>query len=163
MKPAHLNKGRSSARHQRPADPLSRGRRRARVLALEALYETDLARHHPGEVLRRRNTDLEADAQVADYARELLAGILRHRRELDDIIQARARAWPVAQMAAVDRNILRLGLYESLHKRDTVPLKVAISEAVELAKLYGGENSARFVNGVLGREVGSGPDDSEAP
>jgi N utilization substance protein B len=135
-------------------------RRKARVLALETLYETELARHPPGEVLGRRSADLQPEPAVAEYARELLAGILQHRRELDDIIQTRASAWPVAQMAAVDRNILRLGLYESLYKRDTVPLKVAISEAVELAKLYGGESSARFVNGVLGREVGSGHEDT---
>jgi transcription antitermination protein NusB len=162
VKPARLSNARSAARRERAAAPSARVRRQARILALETLYETELAHHRPAEVLRRRSTDLEPEAQVAEYARELLTGILKHRQELDDIIQARASAWPVTQMAAVDRNVLRLGLYESLHKRDTVPLKVAISEAGELAKLYGSDNSARFVNGVLGREVGSGPDDSEA-
>jgi N utilization substance protein B len=140
---------------------VAQGRRQARILALETLYETDLAHHHPSEVLQRRSAVLQPDAEVADYARELLAGILRHRRELDDIIQARASAWPVAQMSPVDRNVLRLGLYESLYKRDTVPLKAAINEAVELAKVYGGDNTARLVNGVLGREVGSIPVEGE--
>jgi N utilization substance protein B len=138
-------------------------RRRARVLAFETLYETDLAHHRPGEVLHRRAVDLQPQPEVAEYAQELLAGVLEHRHELDDIIQARASAWPVAQMAAVDRNILRLGLYECLYKRDTVPVKVAISEAVELAKLYGSDSSARFVNGVLGRVVGPTPGDTEDP
>jgi transcription antitermination protein NusB len=132
-------------------------RRQARILALETLYETDLAHHHPGEVLERRSADLEPSPEVAEYTRELLAGILRQRRELDDIIRKRASAWPLDQMAAIDKNILRLGLYECLYKRDTVPLKVAINEAVELGKLYGGESTARFVNGVLGREVGGAP------
>jgi N utilization substance protein B len=129
-------------------------RRRARVVALETLYETDLAHHQPGEVLQRRSPALDRDSVVADYARELLAGVLRHRSELDDIIQARATAFPVDQMAAIDRNILRLALYECLYKRDTVPLKVAINEAIELAKRYGAEKSPKFVNGVLGSAVG---------
>jgi N utilization substance protein B len=133
------------------------------VLALETLYETDLAHHRPGEVLQRRSSDSQPEPEVTEYAQELLAGVLQHRRELDDIIQARASAWPVAQMAAVDRNILRLGLYESLYKRDTVPVKVAISEAVELAKLYGSDSSARFVNGVIGRVVGPAPVETEKP
>src|SRR6266536_3884494 len=93
----------------------TRGRRQARIIALESLYEIDLAHHQPGDVLQRRSLDLQAETEVAQYARELLAGVLQHRRELDDIIQARATAWPVAQMAAVDRNILRLGLFECLY------------------------------------------------
>jgi transcription antitermination protein NusB len=140
---------------------LPQSRRQARTLALETLYETDLAGHRPGEVLVRRTTDLQPSAQVEEYARELLNGVLQHRRELDAIIQERAPAWPVEQMAAIDRNILRLGLFECLHNRDTVPLRVAINEAIELAKLYGGDSSARFVNGVIGRVVGSTPDDAE--
>lgn len=132
---------------------VARGRHKARIVALETLYETDLAHHQPGEVLQRRSVSLE-DSPVAAYARELLAGVLQHRGELDAIIQARASAWPVEQMAAIDRNILRLGLYESLYKRDTVPLKVAINEAVELAKQYGSDSSPKFVNGVLGSAVG---------
>jgi N utilization substance protein B len=142
---------------------IAQRRRQARVLALETLYETDLAHHQPGEVLRRRNADFQPEPEVAEYARGLLAGVLQHRQELDDIIQRRATAFPVQQMPTLDRNILRLGLYEALHMRDTVPLKVAINEAIELAKLYGGESSARFVNGVIGREVGSKLGEPESP
>ena len=142
---------------------LGPGRREARVLALETLYEIDVGRHRPNEVFERRSGDLDLDPSAAEYARDLVAGVLQQRKRLDDIIQARASAWPVAQMAAIDRNVLRLGLYEVLHKGDTVPLKVAISEAVELAKQYGGDSSARFVNGVLGREFGPGPADTGDP
>ena len=138
------------------------GRRQARALALESLYETDLAHHHPGEVLQRRLADLALEPAMADYARELLAGVLQHRRELDGIIRERATAWPIEQLATIDRNILRLGLFESLYQRDTVPLRVAINEAIELAKLYGSDNSARFVNGVLGRSLDS-PDEGPDP
>ena len=136
------------------------GRRRARELALGALYESDVARHAPLDVLGRRLGDRSLESATSDYARDLVAGILEHRAELDAIIQERASAWPVAQMAPIDRNILRLGLFESLHRRDTVPVGVAINEAVELAKLYGGDNSGRFVNGVLGRAVGAAPAES---
>lgn len=136
-------------------------RREARVLALETLYETDVAHHPAGDVLRRRLETLQPDPEALDYARELLTGVLQHRRELDAIIQERATAWPLAQMAAMDRTILRLGLFESLHQREKVPVRVAIDEAIELAKLYGGDQSPRFVNGVLGSAVGREPDESD--
>lgn len=151
--------GRRGARGER----LSQRRREARILALETLYETDVAHHHPAEILQRKLEEGRPAEEVAAYARDLLSGVLRHRRELDEIIQSRAPAFPVAQMAAIDRNILRLGLYECLYKRDTVPLKVAINEAIELAKQYGSENSARFVNGVIGRVVGSTPGETGDP
>jgi transcription antitermination protein NusB len=141
----------------------SAGRRAARVLALETLFETDLAHHGPAEVLARRCAEVPRDPLAAGYARELLDGVLQHRRKLDDIIQQRATAYPVAQLATIDRNILRLGLYEVLYRNATVPVSVAINEAVELAKLYGGDSAARFVNGVLGRVVGSGSDDEAPP
>ena len=137
--------------------------RQARVLAFETLYESEVGRHRPLDVLERRSGARPDPGAADDYARELVAGVLRHRAELDAIIQERARAWPLAQMAAVDRNILRLGLFETLHRRDTVPVSVAINEAVELAKLYGGDNSARFVNGVLGRAVEPPPEESPDP
>jgi N utilization substance protein B len=146
-----------------PRHKLARQRRHARLLALETLYEADVARHSAGDVLARRLETLEAEPEVVEYARELLKGVLEHRRELDAIIQERASAFPLAQMAAKDRNILRLGLHEALHRSDVVPVKVAINEAVELAKLYGGENSPRLVNGVLGRVVGPGADTPDPP
>jgi N utilization substance protein B len=142
---------------------LSAQRRAARVLALATLFETDLSGHPPAEVLARRLSEVARDALIVTYAEELLDGVLRHRRELDSIIQERATAYPVAQLAAIDRNILRLGLYEILHRSATVPVRVAISEAVEIAKLYGGESAARFVNGVLGRAVDVGSTTTTSP
>lgn len=138
-------------------------RRAARTLALESLYEAEVGRHRPLEVLERRSAGHAGGAEAAAYAHELVTGALDHQPELDAIIHERASAWPLAQMAAIDRNVLRLGLFEALHRRDTVPVSVAINEAVELAKLYGGESSARFVNGVLGRAVGSSPGESTDP
>jgi N utilization substance protein B len=127
------------------------GRRAARVLAFQVLYEADVAHHAPGEVLERMLATEQPAPDVAAYARELIGGVLRHRQELDTKIQERATAWPLRQMAAVDRTVLRLGLYEALHQHGIVPVRVALNEAIELAKLYGGDSSPRFVNGVLGR------------
>ena len=90
---------------------------------------------------------------ATDYAQELVRGMLANRSAIDGLIQLRAPLWPLAQMSAVDRNVLRIGLYESLYGNATVPLRTAINEAVELAKLFGSETSAKFVNGVLGRAV----------
>lgn len=135
------------------------GRREARVLAFKVLYEVDVAHHPPRGVLERLEAEEPTDSRVAAYARELVGGVLRERPELDRIIQERAPTWPLRQMAATDRTILRLGLYECRYKRGIVPVKVAINEAIELAKLYGGESSPRFVNGVLGQLA----DDDESP
>lgn len=145
-------------------------RRQARILAFQVLYEMDIARHAPGGVLQRF---LEGDAELpfdpdnaeyvhgtvtpdaVEYARDLISGVLRHREEIDREIQERAPAWPLRQMSAVDRTILRLGLYECCHQHGMVPVKVAINEAIELAKLFGSESLPRFVNGVLGSVVAS--------
>jgi N utilization substance protein B len=138
-------------------------RREARTIALESLYEADTGRHPALAVIERHAAARPGADESVAYARALVSGTIDRRAELDAIIQGRASAWPLAQMAAIDRNVLRLGLFEALHRRDTVPVSVAINEAVELAKLYGGENSARFVNGVLGRAVGSSPGDPTEP
>ena len=143
-------------------------RRLARILAFQVLYEVDLAHHQPGSVLSRfvdlgltvDPDDLEYvhgpfAPDVESYARELIGGILRRREALDREIQQRAPAWPLRQMSAVDRTILRLGLYECRFQHGIVPIKVAINEAIELAKLFGGESLPRFVNGVLGSAVAS--------
>jgi N utilization substance protein B len=145
-------------------------RRLARILAFQVLYEADQAHHQPGSVLSRfASTDLgltgDSDdleyvhgplaPDVESYARELIGGILRHRAEIDTEIQQRAPAWPLRQMSSVDRTILRLGLYECRFQHGIVPVKVAINEAIELAKLFGSESLPRFVNGVLGSAVAS--------
>ncbi|MBV9580646.1 MAG: transcription antitermination factor NusB [Chloroflexi bacterium] len=141
-------------------------RRLGRALAFQALYEMDQGHHAPAEVLDRlARSFAEAtlspySGQVLDdatrYAHGLVGGVLTNRRAIDALIQQRAPLWPLAQMSAVDRNVLRIGLYESLYSNATVPLRTAINEAVELAKLFGSETSAKFVNGVLGRAVETG-------
>ena len=88
---------------------------------------------------------------VVTSAHELVGGVSQNRADIDARITRFATAWPIGQMSAVDRNVLRLGIFEVVHNSTTIPISVAINEAVELAKLYGSENSARFVNGVLGR------------
>src|ERR687885_2452950 len=138
-------------------------RRLGRALAFQALYEMDMGHHAPGQVLERLAESFqESDAApyspevlnaAAAYARELVRGVLLNRAAIDGLIQQRAPLWPLAQMSAVDRNVLRIGLFESLYGNATVPLRTAINEAVELAKLFGSETSAKFVNGVLGRAV----------
>jgi N utilization substance protein B len=143
----------------------SRQNRRARRLAFQTLYETDISGHAPSAVLQRLSTEVHPDPAVFEYARQLVAGVLEHRREIDTQIQRLAPAWPISQMSVVDRNLLRLGIYEAIHNSSTIPVGVAIDEAVELAKLYGSESSSRFINGVLGRVVAEPPasDSSSTP
>jgi N utilization substance protein B len=144
-------------------------RRLGRALAFQALYEMDLAHHAPSDVLQRTASAIAENAEsiastesayspevlsgARTYADGLVQGVLGQRTAIDAVIQERAPLWPLAQMSAVDRNVLRIGLYESLYGNATVPLRTAINEAVELAKLFGSETSAKFVNGVLGRAV----------
>lgn len=121
----------------------------ARTLALQVLFEVDLTAHALEDVMRRYTEDMALPQPVRRYMERLVSGVVEHRTEIDAEIGTAARNFPVSQMPAVDRNILRVALYELRHERD-VPLKAAINEAVELAKAYGGDNSSRFVNGVLG-------------
>jgi N utilization substance protein B len=126
-----------------------KSRTRARSLALQALYEIDIAKHPPDEVLQHR---LEEDAlsdDLAGFTRQIVFGVLPLASELDRIISRYAPEWPLDQIAAIDRNILRVACWEFAVQCET-PVKVAINEAVELAKLYGSESAPRFVNGVLG-------------
>lgn len=128
---------------------VSRTRRRARILAMQILYEADVAGHPVEAVLARYFDDQSIPQPVRRYAERLVLGVLEHRGRIDGMIAAAAPAFPLEQLPPVDRNILRVAVYELLYESD-VPLKAAINEAVELAKLYGGESSSRFVNGVLG-------------
>ena len=125
------------------------GRRRARVLALQTLYEVDMVGHPPEETLSRLLGQNAVSEEVAVFARELVAGVLENRERIDAVIAQAAPAYPVAQLAVVDRNILRLAIHEVLMNNET-PVRAAINEAVELAKKFGSDSSARFVNGVLG-------------
>jgi transcription antitermination protein NusB len=138
-------------------------RRLGRAFAFQALYEMDQGHHVPSQVLERLAGAVAEDgpnpyapevlASATQFAQQLVRGVLSNRAPIDALIQRRAPLWPLAQMSAVDRNVLRIGLYESLYGNATVPLRTAINEAVELAKLFGSETSAKFVNGVLGRAV----------
>jgi N utilization substance protein B len=124
-------------------------RRKARVLALQALFERDTVGHAPEEVVSRLQEETAAARDAAAFGRELVDGVLKNKDAIDATIHKLAPAWPLDQIAVVDRNILRLAIYEILID-NKVPMRAAINEAVELAKTYGGENSPRFVNGVLG-------------
>ncbi len=127
-------------------------RRMARELALQALYEIDLAGHPPAVVLEGRFAECEGlSPRVEAYARKLVQGVTASAATLDRYIQEHAPEWPLDQVAVIDRNLLRMALYE--FTVGGVPVKVAINEAVELAKRFGADSSPRFVNGVLGALV----------
>lgn len=139
-------------------------RRAARVVALQTLFEVDTTGHDPQEVLERRIGEDELGPASVEYARELVVGVLRHVAATDRLIQRAAPAWPFEQMARIDRNLIRIALYECLFREERIPFKVAVNEAVEMAKLFGSESSSRFVNGVIGKIVGeetSGDDSRE--
>ena len=127
-------------------------RRNARVLALQVLYEVDLARHPVGASFERLKEESEISEDSSVYTLKLVQGVVSQRDEIDEFIHKYAPAWPVKQLPVVDRNILRLALFE-IHFSRGIPRKVAINEAVELAKTFGSESSSRFVNGVLGSAV----------
>jgi N utilization substance protein B len=116
---------------------------------LQALFEIDVVHHTAEAVLEQRLEDLGLPTEGAQFAEHVVEGVLSNREQLDEMIVAYAPEWPIEQMAIVDRNILRIALFEFAVDRGTPP-KVAINEAVELAKLFGSDSSQRFVNGVLG-------------
>jgi len=164
---ARRNRGNNRRKASGPAKPRERvapggPRHLARITAMQVLYEIDVADHSATEVLERTfdDPDLSAEEDVPELAGDAIAdirerverlvrGVMDHFREIDPYIAEAAPAFPTAQLPAVDRNVLRLAIYELLHEAE-VPPKAAINEAVELAKRFGGENSSRFVNGVLG-------------
>jgi N utilization substance protein B len=124
-------------------------RTRARSLALQALYEIDLTEHQLGTVLDLRLRDYELEPELAEFATRLVQGVMPLRRELDSYIAEHAPEWPIEQVSVIDRNLIRMAVWEFAVSGET-PVKVAINEAVELAKRYGSDSSSRFVNGVLG-------------
>lgn len=133
----------------------------SRSIVLQSLFEWDLndiAKKDVPEVLDRNVSEFAPNKTDLPFMEKLLDGILQKQGELDLVIEKAAPDWPIDRISPVDRNILRLGLYELLFAdRAEVPAKVAINEAIELAKQFGGENSSRFVNGVLGavyKEIG---------
>ncbi|NPA91245.1 MAG: transcription antitermination factor NusB [Chloroflexi bacterium] len=128
-------------------------RQRARFLALQALFEIDSVGHDPEEVVRRRLMADPLPPTATELMRSLVFGVLREKDRLDALISRFAPEWPVEQLPIVDRNILRMALWELTSPESDTPVRVAINEAVELAKLFGSESSPRFINGVLGMAV----------
>lgn len=124
-------------------------RTKARGIALQVLYEIDLTGHVPMIALEERLAEEPMEDSLADFARQIVLGILPISGKLDDLIAQHAPEWPMDQVAVVDRNILRIALWEFAVAGCT-PIKVAINEAIELSKFFGSESTPRFVNGVLG-------------
>ncbi len=124
-------------------------RRKARSMALQALYEIDLVKHEGEAVVSKRLTAGELSEENRKFIRGLVEGIIQRREEIDSYIRRFATAWPLEQLSVIDRNILRLAIFEVLFDNE-VSVKVAINEAVELAKKFGSDNSPKFINGVLG-------------
>jgi N utilization substance protein B len=124
-------------------------RRKARTVALQSLYEVDAVGHDPENVLTQQILVSGLTGEYAEFVRQLVRGVIKNREKIDGTIREFAPAWPIDQISLVDRNILRLAISEILLD-NKVPVKVAINEAVELAKKFGGDHSSKFVNGVLG-------------
>ena len=124
-------------------------RRRARALAFQALYEIDSTGHEAEEAVNHLLAKGRLSEENTNFTRELVNGVIRNKEKIDEHIQRFAPAWPIEQIPAVDKNILRLAIFEILLD-NKVPVKVVINEAVELAKTFGSNNSSKFVNGVLG-------------
>ncbi|MQY81064.1 MAG: transcription antitermination factor NusB [Dehalococcoidia bacterium] len=124
-------------------------RRKARAVALQAMYEIDTTRHEAEEVLGRLLAEENLSGDNTAFVRQMVKQVVEHQTEIDGNIQRFAPTWPVEQLSAIDRNILRLAISEILFDNRVI-IKVAINEAVELAKKFGSESSSKFVNGVLG-------------
>lgn len=135
---------------------MASNRHLGRIVALQTLYEFEFRTQSEDssvvvdEILDRNLERYDSAIDDKGFVRELVQGVITQQSALDTTIQPIAPDWPIEQIARVDRSILRIGLYELLHRADKVPPKVAINEAVELAKAFGSDNSSKFVNGVLG-------------
>ncbi|MEK7579650.1 MAG: transcription antitermination factor NusB [Patescibacteria group bacterium] len=135
----------------------------ARSIAIQSLYEWDF-KNYPTEflpeIIKRNIEEFGPGLKDQEFVASLINGVVSHRKEIDNIIEKAAPMWPIDQIDMIDRNVLRLGLYELIYEnKEEVPPKVAINEAIELAKSFGGESSGKFINGVLGtvyREIEKG-------
>jgi len=138
---------------QRSGEQINRAkmgtRRKARVIALQALFEVDSVGHDIEGAVSQLVAESSLPEDGVVFVWELVEGVLTNKDRIDSMIQTHAPAWPVAQLATIDRNILRLAIFEILFNNE-VPVRAAINEAVELAKTFGSDNSPKFVNGVLG-------------
>lgn len=126
----------------------------ARSIAIQSLYEWDFKNCDIGllpQIIQRNMKEFGPGLKDERFVQDLVNGVVKHRQGLDNIIEKAAPMWPIDQIDMIDRNVLRLGLYELLYEdKVEVPPKVAINEAIELAKSFGGESSGKFINGVLG-------------
>lgn len=135
---------------------MASNRHLGRIVALQSLYEYEFRVQADDksaaidDILSRNLDRYEQEIEDTDFVSQLVHCVLEKQNDLDEQIRPLAPEWPLEQIARVDRNILRLGLYELLYRGDHVPPKVAINEAVELAKAFGSDNSSKFINGVLG-------------
>ena len=124
-------------------------RRKARSIALQVLYEVDSVGHDAEVALAHLVDKGKLSEENTAFAQKLVSSVIQNKEEIDQHIRKFAPAWPIEQLSVVDRNILRLAIFEVLLDND-MPVKVAINEAVELAKTFGSDNSSKFINGVLG-------------
>lgn len=124
-------------------------RTKARSIALQVLFEVDLVNHPLGDALKFRLEDSSVDERLSDFVQSIVQGVWSMNDQLDQFIAEHAPEWPLEQVATIDRNILRIALWEFAVNGET-PIKVAINEAIELAKAFGSDSSPRFINGVLG-------------
>jgi transcription antitermination protein NusB len=126
-----------------------KSRTKARSIALQVLYELDMTTHQPGIIFEERLEDEPLENTLLEFSKQIIFGVLPITKELDDYIAQHAPEWPMDQVAIIDRNIIRIAMWEFAVEQCT-PVKVAINEAIELAKFYGSDSTPRFVNGVLG-------------
>jgi len=126
-----------------------KSRTKARSIALQVLYEIDMTGHEPGQALMERLAEEPLDDTLSEFSRQIVFGVIPLTQKLDDFIAQHAPEWPLDQVAAIDRNIIRIALWEFAVSGCT-PIKVAINEAIELSKFFGSDSTPRFVNGVLG-------------
>ena len=135
---------------------MSSNRHLGRIVVLQTLYEYEFRSQAQDsnvslvEIVARNLSRYEDTIGDKQFVQDLLNGIIEKQVELDSKLQPMAPEWPISQIARIDRNVLRMGLFELLYMKETVPPKVAINEAVELAKAFGSDNSSKFINGVLG-------------
>ena len=152
---ANNNGARAQSTQESAAPPKMRHeeilqRHKAREVALQALYEIDCVQHKPGFVVDERLRENQIGEDGTTFLRWLISGVIRHQEEIDRLVGELAPEWPVDQLAIIDRNILRIALFEIGSRAIDAPPKVVINEAVELAKEFGSDSTPRFINGVLG-------------
>ena len=135
---------------------MASNRHLGRIVVLQTLYEYEFRLQSKdenanlAEIITRNMSRYEDTIGDKQFVQDLLNGVIERQVELDSKLQPMAPEWPISQIARIDRNVLRIGLFELLYMQETVPPKVAINEAVELAKAFGSDNSSKFINGVLG-------------